>query len=92
MFEITVTSMFAGHKVRVGDTAELFIGKVRDAENKTKKHWANGKWLILDIEHFSDDKDKTLLMTKTTLVRPSFVGSDGSTSLTMAETMFSTPA
>jgi hypothetical protein len=92
MFEITVTSMFAGHKVRVGDTAELFIGKVRDEEDKKKKHWANGKWLILDIEHFSDDKDKTLLMTKTILVRPAFVGADSSTSLTTTTMMFSTPA
>jgi hypothetical protein len=92
MFTVTITSLFTGYLAHVGDTAELFIVPLYDAkEKKFKDHWLNGKWLISNIEHYSAEENIRTLMSKTTLIRPTYVGKEDKLTLSMANMLYKVP-
>ena len=80
MFSLNVVTYFNGHVITVGNTAEIFLAPV-EMPNGKKTHWMNGKWLITGVEHFMADNNPRLIFTNTTIIRPSFIGTDTKTSL-----------
>jgi hypothetical protein len=92
MFEVTVTTLFCGHMLRLGDNAEIYQVPLWDiSEQKFKEHWISGKWLVAAIEHFNDEDDIRTFMTKTTLIRPAFVGKPDNLTLSMPTLMYKVP-
>jgi hypothetical protein len=92
MFTITITSLFVGHKLHVGDNAEIYITPIYIAdESKFKEHWMTGKWLVAGLEHYSAEDDIRTFMSKTTLIRPAFVGKPDKLTLKMPTLMFKVP-
>jgi hypothetical protein len=87
MFQVTTTTLFCGHKLSIGQTAELYMAKLK-IDGATKTNWLNGKWLVSRIEHFTDEDDYRTFLTKTYLLRPSFVGPASSSSLAMPELLY----
>jgi hypothetical protein len=92
MFSIEIVTTFNGHSLHPGNTAQLFVGDIKHTpDGDPKKHWAGGKWLVSEIEHYSDEEDPKLFLSRTTLMRPAFVGDDEKTSLSMPVMMYETP-
>ena len=89
MFTVTITSPFNGNHINIGNTANIYVPPIDTSVGNNKKHWLNGKWLTVALEHHTDDEDPRKIMTKSTLVRPTFVGNDKSSSLTMSALLYS---
>jgi hypothetical protein len=89
MISVSIVSLFCGHKIHIGDTAEIFVVHLWNVnEKKFKDHWLTGKWLVAEIEHYSDEDDFRTMMSKTTLIRPTFVGKPDNLTLTMPILMY----
>jgi hypothetical protein len=92
MFSVTITSQFCGHQYHIGDNIEIFVVPLYNIdEKKFKDHWLSGKWLVSKIEHFSDEDDFRTMMTKTTVIRPAFVGKPDNMTLSMPTLMYKVP-
>ena len=89
MFTVTLTTPFILGVASIGSTAEVYLPKMK-IDNRLKKHWINGKWLLLKQEHFSDEDDPKKLLTKSTIIRPTFVGKDTDTTLSMPVFLYET--
>ena len=89
-FKLEVFTKFAGDVLSIGDCAEIFLEKVL-IQGVWKKHWMSGKWLVYELDHFTDpEKKSNQLWTRMILIRPTFVGNDGTTTLGLKELMFET--
>jgi hypothetical protein len=78
-FSMTITSTFTGQYGLPGMTAQVYIPKVTYEDEETGEemrvdHWAEGKWLISETEHFiKEDESPHKVYTRTTLIRPTFL-------------------
>jgi hypothetical protein len=90
MFQLEIVSNFTRDYIVVGNTVHLYINVLRVGDRgKRKSHWLSGKWLVHHLEHFIDDNEANdRIKTRATLIRPSFVGNDASTSLTRTGMMY----
>jgi hypothetical protein len=87
MFKLSLITPFVGHKIRVGDTAELFLALI-PLDDKPKQHWLNGKWLVTRLEHFSEYEQPGKFISRVILVRPTFTIDRRSTSLSMSPLLY----
>lgn len=78
LFNVEVETFFVGNKANLGDTVHLMTNS---------NHWMDGKWVITEIEHFSEETSSTTLKTRMVMSRSSFIGSVNNTSLLMPGTM-----
>jgi len=93
LFFLTVYTNFIGDKVSIGDTSEINITPIKynERDERSKVHWMDGKWLNVGFEHYTDAEDVEKFLTKSYLVRPSFVGNEDSTSLSMLPLLYESP-
>jgi hypothetical protein len=83
---LRIGTYFVGQKCNLGNTVEVVVPKVvyEDGQNKEKGkylNWVAGKWLVTRIEHYIGETNKQDLLSILYLSRPSFVGSEKTTSL-----------
>ena len=93
VFLLHITTKLSCVTYDVGDTAEVILAQVEYNEKNpltgkpdTAKftHWANGKWVVKEIEYIFKDRN---LYAETTLMRPTFQVNAKNTSLSNWEKM-----
>ena len=86
-FSLTLETRFCGDKVSIGDTVEMFCPYI-DLRGSRKIPWMAGKWILMDLEHYTDLNTKSILVSKLRLCRPSFEGNFNTTSLSTIFTLY----
>jgi hypothetical protein len=82
MFSLELTTNFLGNKISIGHPAELFTARMDFGGTTGKKdNWINGKWLVVGLEHYTDADDYKTFLSKSYLIRPSFVGNEKQSAL-----------
>lgn len=79
MISLTIDTPFTGDIITIGQPAELFVSKIM--LDKKRSSWMNGKWLVTEVEHYSIEDESSKLRTKSTLIRPSFIGNEKTSTL-----------
>jgi hypothetical protein len=87
MFRIAVSLPFVGDVLHIGETIDLILPWVEYQEEGEMKavgayvHWLTGKWLVTRAEHSLMTGQAAKFTTTLYLARPTFVGSESTTSL-----------